>query len=56
MNKNTKIIIIYSIIAVILLYITENIFHPEYIIQMLQKILLFVIIPLILTKYLKCKV
>lgn len=56
MNKNIKIIIIYSIISLILLYITENIFHPTYVIQMLQKILFFIIIPIILSKYLNYKV
>lgn len=52
MNKNTKIILIYSIIACLLLFIVENFFHPSYFIQMTQKILSFIIIPLLLWKYL----
>lgn len=53
MNLNTKIILIYSIIACLLLYVTENIFHPSYLVQMIQKILSFIIIPIFLWKYLK---
>ena len=52
MQKWFKIILIYSVIACILLYITENIFHPTYIIQMIQKIISFIILPVILGKYL----
>ena len=52
MHKSTKIILIYSIIVCILLYITENIFHPTYLIQMLQKLFSFIIIPILLGKYL----
>jgi membrane protease YdiL (CAAX protease family) len=52
MNKRNKIILIYSVIACLLLYITENIFHPTYAIQMIQKVLSFIVIPIILSKYL----
>lgn len=47
MYKSTNILI-YSLIACILLYITENIYHPVYTIQMLQKIVSFLIIPIFL--------
>jgi len=52
MNKNIKIILIYSIIACLLLYITENIFHPTYIVQLIQKVISFILIPIILSYYL----
>lgn len=52
MQKKLKIILFYSIVACLLLYITENIFHPTYFIQMLQKILSFILIPILLGKYL----
>jgi hypothetical protein len=48
MKLSPKIIILYSLIILIALYITENIFHPLYAIQMTQKILSFVVIPMIL--------
>ncbi len=47
MQKST-LILIYALIACILLYITENIYHPVYSVQMIQKVLSFLIIPLIL--------
>jgi len=53
MKLTPKIIIIYSLIMLIALYITENIFHPLYAIQMIQKILSFVIIPIIIWYILK---
>lgn len=46
--KHTSIILLYSLIACGLLYITENIYHPVYSVQMLQKIVSFLIIPLLL--------
>lgn len=49
--KKSTILLLYWIIVCILLYITENIFHPNYFIQMFQKILSFIIIPIILAKY-----
>lgn len=52
MNKNKYIIIIYCLITLGLLYITENIFHPIYPIQMFQKIFSFLVIPIFLWKYL----
>ena len=48
MPSHSRIILIYSLIACVLLYITENIYHPVYSIQMLQKVVSFLIIPLIL--------
>ncbi len=50
MNKN-KIIIIYSLVVCILLYLVENVFHPTYIIQMIQKIVSFVLIPVIFHRF-----
>ncbi len=47
MQKST-LILIYALIACILLYVTENIYHPVYSVQMMQKIVSFLIIPLIL--------
>lgn len=46
--KHTHLILIYSLIACVLLYITENIYHPVYSVQMIQKIVSFLVIPLIL--------
>ncbi|MFZ2255850.1 MAG: CPBP family intramembrane glutamic endopeptidase [Patescibacteria group bacterium] len=48
MPSRTHIILIYSLIACVLLYITENIYHPVYSIQMFQKVVSFLLIPLIL--------
>lgn len=48
MKLTPKIIISYALIACIALYITENIFHPSYLIQLIQKVLSFVIIPIII--------
>ena len=42
-----KTIILYSIIACLLLYVTENIFHPVYSVQLIQKLFLFIIVPLL---------
>lgn len=53
MKLSPKIIITYSLIVLIALYITENIFHPSYLIQLIQKVLSFVIIPLIISNLLK---
>ncbi len=53
MKKIHYIVLIYSIIATLLLYITENVFHPSYIIIVLQKVLSFIIIPLFVWYYLK---
>jgi uncharacterized protein len=53
MNKSIKIILAYSIIACTLLYITENIYTPHYLVIMTQKILSFIVIPIILWYYLK---
>lgn len=50
MEKQTKVILLYSIISCIFLYITENIFHPTYIVQMFQKVITFIVIPLFLGK------
>lgn len=50
MKNRTKIILIYSVMACILLYITENIFHPTYFIQMVQKIVSFVVLPIVLSQ------
>ena len=47
MHKST-LIHIYALIACILLYITENIYHPVYSVQMLQKVVSFLVVPLIL--------
>ncbi len=44
-----KLIILYSIFACILLYTIENFFHPSYFIQMIQKLSLFILIPLIIS-------
>ena len=43
-----RFILVYAIIACILLYITENIYHPVYIVQMMQKVVSFLVIPLVL--------
>lgn len=51
MTLSTKILFIYSIIACFLLYITENIFQPTYFIQMLQKIISFIVFPILIAKY-----
>jgi len=53
MKKELKIILAYSIIACTALYITENIYTPHYIVIMLQKILSFIIVPIILWYHLK---
>lgn len=53
MKKSLKVILIYSIIACSLLYITENIYTPTYIVIVLQKIISFIILPIILWYYLK---
>lgn len=50
------LILIYTLIVCVLLYITENIYHPVYAIQMMQKVLSFFILPLILAYILKQKV
>jgi uncharacterized protein len=47
MQKST-LILIYALIACILLYITENIYHPVYSVQMIQKVVSFLVVPLIL--------
>ncbi len=46
--QKTTLILIYALIACVLLYITENIYHPVYSIQMIQKVVSFLVIPLIL--------
>lgn len=48
-------IILYSLIACSILYIVENIYSPSYIMIILQKILLFVGIPLGIIHFLKIK-
>jgi len=48
MLSRSHIILIYSLIVCVLLYITENIYHPVYTIQMLQKVVSFLVMPLIL--------
>lgn len=53
MKLSPKIIISYSIIVLIALYITENIFHPLYAIQMTQKVLSFVVMPIIIGYFFK---
>lgn len=53
MKNKYVFVIIYSILACGVLYIIENIYSPSYIIIVIQKILLFVIIPIILIKTLK---
>ena len=40
-------IFIYSLIVCMALYITENIYHPVYLVQMIQKIVTFFVIPVI---------
>lgn len=45
----SKIIIFYSILACLLLYFIEKLFHPSYFIQMIQKLSLFILIPLIIS-------
>ena len=45
MPSHSRIILIYSLIACVLLYLIENVYHPVYLAQMLQKIVLFVGIP-----------
>jgi membrane protease YdiL (CAAX protease family) len=52
-NKLSLIIIVYSIFASVFLYITENIYHPSYIILVIQKILLFIFVPLSIWYYFK---
>ncbi len=51
MKLFTKSIFVYSIFSCFLLFVSENIFHPTYIIQMIQKIVLFVILPIFILKY-----
>lgn len=46
--QKTTLILTYTLITCILLYITENIYHPVYSIQMIQKIVSFLVIPLAL--------
>lgn len=47
MTLTHKHILTYSILVCIALYITENIYHPVYIVQMLQKVICFLCIPLV---------
>ncbi len=53
MKLTPKIIISYALITCTLLYITENIYHPVYLLQLIQKVLSFVIIPIIIWYLLK---
>jgi hypothetical protein len=46
--QKTTLILIYALIACVLLYITENIYHPVYSVQMIQKIVSFLVIPLVI--------
>lgn len=48
MLSRSHIILIYALIACVLLYITENIYHPVYSVQMFQKVVSFLLIPLLL--------
>lgn len=48
MKLTPKIIISYALIACTLLYITENVYHPVYLLQLIQKVISFVIIPVII--------
>lgn len=48
-----KLIIFYSLLACILLYLVENFFHPNYFLQMIQKVSFFVVIPLFISYFLK---
>lgn len=52
MKITTSYIFIYALIATGLLFITENFYHPVYIIQMTQKVLTFLVIPLFVTYFL----
>lgn len=46
MKINSTHILIYSLFACIALYITENIYHPAYLVQLFQKVATFFIIPI----------
>lgn len=53
MKLNSTIIFVYALIVCIALYITENIYHPNYLVQMIQKIGTFLAIPMIIGYLLK---
>jgi ACR3 family arsenite efflux pump ArsB len=45
MKPISLIILIYAIFATLGLYLIENMLHPTYGVQMIQKIVLFLVIP-----------
>ncbi len=45
MKPSATYILFYSFIVCLALYIVENVYHPVYLVQMIQKILTFFIIP-----------
>lgn len=48
-----KSILIYTIIVTGLLFLVENIYHPVYILQLLQKICSFLLIPILVASIFK---
>lgn len=49
-------ILLYSIIVTTALYLVENYYHPVYLLQMLQKVMSFVVVPAMLSYILRQKV
>jgi hypothetical protein len=48
MHITPKNILIYTLIATLALYIIENVYHPVYLIQIMQKVMTFLVIPLLI--------
>ncbi len=54
--KTSLVVIFYSIFASLFLYIVENIFHPKYLFIIIQKILFFIVLPLVIGFIFKTKI
>jgi membrane protease YdiL (CAAX protease family) len=48
MTLNRTHILSYALVACVLLYITENVYHPVYLVSLLQKVSSFVVIPILI--------